>query len=72
MWGHSFLVGAIIATNSQKVAIHGTLTIVVSALFPFAEEPWLREHYGEEYEAFRERTPRFVGWDLLTKLVGVS
>jgi protein-S-isoprenylcysteine O-methyltransferase Ste14 len=48
------------------------LTIVVSAFFPFAEEPWLREHYGEEYEAFRERTPRFVGWDLLTKLVGVS
>ena len=39
----SFVAGTIIATNSQKLTLHGILTIVIYALFPFAEEPWLRE-----------------------------
>jgi len=29
--------------------------------FPLAEEPWLRERYGQEYESYAERVPRFVG-----------
>ncbi|MBV0924377.1 isoprenylcysteine carboxylmethyltransferase family protein [Halomicroarcula limicola] len=28
---------------------------------PFAEEPWLREQYGEAYERYAQRVPRFVG-----------
>lgn len=66
----TFIVGAIIATNSRKLLVHGVLTIVVYALFPFAEEPWLREQYEEEYEEYCERTPRFIGWGLVKKLLG--
>ena len=67
----TFIVGVLLATNSEKLAVHGALTIAVYTLFPFAEEPWLREHYGEEYEEYCERTPRFIGWGLLKKLVGM-
>nr|WP_233340814.1 methyltransferase [Haloprofundus sp. MHR1] len=65
----TFIVGAIIAVNSRKLAVHGILTILVYTLFPFAEEPWLREQYGQEYEQYRERTPRFIGRDLVKKLI---
>jgi protein-S-isoprenylcysteine O-methyltransferase Ste14 len=65
----TFIVGAIIAVNSRKLAVHGILTIFVYALFPFAEESWLREQYGQEYEQYRERTPRFIGRDLVKKLI---
>lgn len=65
----TFIVGVLLATNSEKVMVHGILTIGVYVLFPFAEEPWLREHYGQEYEAYRKRTPRFIGWRLLERLV---
>lgn len=30
-------------------------------LAPLAEEPWIREQYGEAYETYRESVPRFVG-----------
>lgn len=36
--------------------------ILVYGLFPFTEEPWLREQYGDDYEEYCERTPRFIGW----------
>ncbi|WP_375210682.1 methyltransferase family protein [Hyphococcus sp.] len=28
---------------------------------PFAEEPWLKAVYGNSYEAYMRRTPRFIG-----------
>jgi len=59
----TFIVGAILAVNSRKLAVHGLLTAVVYVHFPFAEEPWLRENYGEEYEAYCDRTPRFISWE---------
>ena len=65
----TFIVGAIIAVNSRKLAVHGILTILVYALFPFAEEPWLQEQYGQEYNEYRKRTPRFIGRDLVKKLI---
>jgi protein-S-isoprenylcysteine O-methyltransferase Ste14 len=65
----TFIVGTIIAVNSRKLAVHGILTILVYALFPFAEEPWLQEQYGQEYNEYRKRTPRFIGRDLVKKLI---
>lgn len=55
------IVGGILLSNSRRLLVHGLLTIVIYALFPFAEEPWLEEQYGEAYERYCERTPRFVG-----------
>ena len=65
----TFIVGTILAVNSRKLAIHGLLTAVAYVLFPFAEEPWLREHYGEEYETYCDRTPRFVSWESVTEFL---
>ncbi|MFC6827192.1 methyltransferase family protein [Halopelagius fulvigenes] len=39
-------------------------------VLPFAEEPWLREEYGEAYERYAERVPRFVGRRSLRALAG--
>jgi protein-S-isoprenylcysteine O-methyltransferase Ste14 len=30
-------------------------------VLPFAEEPWLTEQYGEAYERYADRVPRFLG-----------
>jgi protein-S-isoprenylcysteine O-methyltransferase Ste14 len=30
-------------------------------LLPFAEEPWLAQQFGAEYEEYRSRVPRFLG-----------
>jgi protein-S-isoprenylcysteine O-methyltransferase Ste14 len=66
----TFIVGAMLAVNSQKLAVHGSLTALIYILFPFAEEPWLREHYGDEYEQYCEQTPRFLNIESVRGLVG--
>ncbi|ESP88047.1 hypothetical protein K933_10864 [Candidatus Halobonum tyrrellensis G22] len=65
----TFIVGTILAVNSSKLAVHGFLTALVYILFPFAEEPWLREHYGDEYEEYCEQTPRFVTGESMKRLL---
>ncbi|REA00946.1 hypothetical protein DEQ92_19325 [Haloferax sp. Atlit-6N] len=64
-----FVVGTILATNSWKLAIHGILTIVIYVLFPYAEEPWLRDQYGETYVEYCEQTPRFFSLESLKDLL---
>lgn len=56
----TFIVGTLLAVNSKKLALHGLLTAVIYVLFPFAEEPWLRDHYGDAYEEYCKQTPRFL------------
>ena len=34
--------------------------IVLFVLAPFAEESWLRQTYGDEFDAYTARTPRFL------------
>lgn len=34
--------------------------IAILALAPFAEEPWLRETYGDAFEGYAARMPRFL------------
>ncbi|ELZ24828.1 hypothetical protein C475_11345 [Halosimplex carlsbadense 2-9-1] len=36
--------------------------------FPIAEEPWLRGQYGDAYERYASRVPRFVGRATLSEL----
>lgn len=33
--------------------------IIVFAITPLSEEPWLREHYGQQYDHYLKTTPRF-------------
>lgn len=70
-------VGYIAATVGFALLANSMLAAVVCAIFlgwwlalPFAEEPWLREQYGEAYENYAERVPRFVGVRTVLALVG--
>lgn len=55
------MVGFAVVANSPRVWIVALLGCACLALTPFAEEPWLAERYGEPYERFRQRVPRFFG-----------
>jgi protein-S-isoprenylcysteine O-methyltransferase Ste14 len=55
------LVGWGIVFNSLQAWILCAMGIAWFALTPVAEEPWLREQYGEPYERYRREVPRFVG-----------
>ncbi|WP_135306067.1 methyltransferase family protein [Haloarcula amylovorans] len=65
----TFIVGTLLAVNSRKLAVHGFLTVVIYVLFPFAEEPWLREQYGEAYADYCEQTPRFLSRKSITSFL---
>lgn len=52
--------GVALAHAGGVVLILCGLALLVYLLLPFAEEPWLAEAYGSEYESYRERTPRFL------------
>ena len=55
-------VGLAVVSNSFLVGILCALIILVYVLFPFAEEPWLLENYGDDYALYKSMTPRFVGF----------
>ncbi|WP_299832010.1 isoprenylcysteine carboxylmethyltransferase family protein [uncultured Roseobacter sp.] len=56
----AIVVGWIILTSAPSVLIVGAAAILVLVVAPFAEEPWLNEQYGSEFEAYRASTRRFV------------
>jgi protein-S-isoprenylcysteine O-methyltransferase Ste14 len=53
--------GLILVTDSYYALITGLAFILLVLPTFFSEEPWLEEQYDEEYLAYRERTPRFIG-----------
>ncbi|WP_312912157.1 methyltransferase family protein [Natronosalvus caseinilyticus] len=61
-------VGFALLANSAFVAALCGLYACWWLLLPLAEEPWLREQYGEAYERYAEVTPRFVGLRTLRRL----
>ncbi|WP_336135394.1 methyltransferase family protein [Natronomonas amylolytica] len=56
------ITGFALLVNAPSVAGLAILHIFWVVLLPFAEEPWLREQFGEEYDRYRERVPRFIGF----------
>jgi protein-S-isoprenylcysteine O-methyltransferase Ste14 len=50
------------STGYDIVAVLAALHVAWLALLPFAEEPWLEAEFGENYERYCDRVPRFVGW----------
>lgn len=55
------LLGWAVLCNSGRTSWVAILAMACFALAPFTEEPWLREQYGEAYDAYRSRVPRFLG-----------
>ncbi|RDI71903.1 methyltransferase family protein [Halopelagius longus] len=63
-------VGFAAMAGSALVAALCAIYLAWWVALPFAEEPWLREEYGEAYERYAERVPRFVGPRSVRALVG--
>lgn len=53
------LAGLVLFTNATLALLPGLLGALLFALWPFSEEPWLQERFGEAYERYRRRVPRF-------------
>lgn len=54
------LVGLVLFSNATLALLPGLLGALLFALWPFSEEPWLRERFGEDYERYCGRVPRFL------------
>ena len=52
-------VGLILVSNSALALIPGLLAATLFFLWPFSEEPWLRERFGAAYERYCQQVPRF-------------
>lgn len=55
------LVGFAFLINSWEVAVLCLVHVGWLLLLPFAEEPWLRDQFGGEYDRYSDRVPRFIG-----------
>lgn len=53
--------GLAVLSASVLTTLVALATAVGFVLVPFAEEPWLEDHYGAAYVRYRERVPRFLG-----------
>lgn len=52
--------GLVILTSAPSAFILGAAVILVLVVARFAEEPWLKEQYGSEFEAYRASTRRIL------------
>jgi protein-S-isoprenylcysteine O-methyltransferase Ste14 len=52
--------GLALMGGSPALAMLCGLAVLVYALLPFAEEPWLARIYGDAYDRYRASTPRFL------------
>ena len=52
--------GLSIIANSQLLWITHALLTLWFIIAPLSEEVWLKEQYGEEYERYRRKVPRFL------------
>jgi len=57
----SILLGWAILSGSSAAWVIGVVGVALFAVAPFAEEPWMKGVYGEAYQAYKARTPRFIG-----------
>ena len=55
------LLGWGILANSLRTWVLCILAMAWFTIAPFTEEPWLRKHYGEAYDAYCRRVPRLFG-----------
>ena len=53
------LVGLVLFSNATFVTLPGLLGALLFVLWPFTEEPWLRERFGVDYDRYCKQVPRF-------------
>ena len=56
----ALLLALCIVANSQLLWVTHALAALCFIIAPLSEEVWLAEQYGEEYERYRRKTPRFL------------
>jgi protein-S-isoprenylcysteine O-methyltransferase Ste14 len=66
----AYLASLILLSGSQLTAVACLVVAAWFLLTPFAEEPWLAEQFGTEYEEYRRSVPRFLGLPNRTKVIG--
>jgi protein-S-isoprenylcysteine O-methyltransferase Ste14 len=54
--------GVVLITNSLLAAVIGAFIILWFLMAPFAEEPWLDRQFGEQFQNYCRRVPRFLGF----------
>jgi len=55
-----FLLGLVIFSDSFLTLIVALPYIAWYFFLPFVEEPWMRKKYGDAYDLYYRRTPRFL------------
>ena len=53
------LVGLVLFSNATLVVFPGLFGALLFVLWPFTEEPWLKERFGADYERYCKKVPRF-------------
>ncbi len=53
------LIGLVLFSNAALVILPGLLGALLFILWPFTEEPWLRERFGTDYDRYCKQVPRF-------------
>jgi protein-S-isoprenylcysteine O-methyltransferase Ste14 len=54
------LIGWSFVTSSWATILAALFWIIPLVLIPFAEEPWLLQRHGSQYEEYLRKVPRFV------------
>jgi protein-S-isoprenylcysteine O-methyltransferase Ste14 len=55
-------IGIILVTSSFMALATGVFFIFLLLIYPFSEEPWLRQQHGKPYEEYCKLVPRFIGF----------
>lgn len=56
----AILLGWAVLSASVWAVVIAALGIVVLGVAPLAEEPWLEEHYGQQYRDYRAKVRRYL------------
>ncbi|GFE67158.1 methyltransferase family protein [Litoreibacter roseus] len=56
----AIVVGWMVLSSAPWALAIGAAAILVLIAAPFSEEPWLKEQYGSEFEAYAARVSRFL------------
>ncbi len=63
------VLGLLLVVNSTLLVVGVLPAVLWLLLLPRAEEPWLCQQFGDEYEAYCDEVPRFVGRKSVRRLI---